>query len=165
MKAVLQRVSHARVTVDSDVAGQIDRGLLVYVGVSVADGPDQAAKLADKVAALRIFEDDAGKMNLSVRDICGRLLVVPNFTLQADARKGRRPAFVNAARPAQAEPLFHAFVAALTALGCSVATGVFGAHMHIDSQADGPVNIILDIPPEGDNEKGPDPAPRGETTD
>jgi len=184
MNAVLQRVSHARVTVHSDVVGQIERGLLVYVGVHVDDGPDQADKLAHKIASLRIFEDEEGKMNLSVRDIGGGLLVVPNFTLQADARKGRRPAFILAARPEQAEPLFHAVVTALAALGCPVATGVFGAHMHIDSQADGPVNIILDIPPasdndneagndsdkantnETDNEKGPHLAPRGsQTTD
>lgn len=164
MKALLQRVSHARVTVDSDVVGQIERGLLVYVGVSVSDRAAHAARLADKVATLRIFEDDAGKMNLSVRDIDARLLVVPNFTLQADARKGRRPAFISAARPDRAEPLFNAFVTGLTALGCTVATGVFGAHMHIDSQADGPVNIILNIPPDPDSEKGPHPAPGGDAT-
>ncbi len=157
MKAVLQRVGHAEVTVDGTVAGDIDHGLLVYVGVAVGDTAAEARALADKIAALRIFTDEADKMNLSVRDVAGGLLVIPNFTLQADARKGRRPAFVNAARPEQAQPLFDAVAARLAALGCSVRTGVFGAHMHIDSRADGPVNIILEIPSagEGESEKGP----------
>lgn len=147
MKAVLQRVGHARVAVGSSVVGLIDAGLLVYVGVAVGDTDDEARKLAEKVAALRIFRDDAGKLNLSVLDVGGGVLVVPNFTLQADASKGRRPAFVNAAPPAHARPLCELFVKCLTELGCRVATGMFGEHMLIDSQADGPVNIILDIPP------------------
>ena len=155
MKAVLQRVRQARVTVDGAVVGRIARGLLVYVGIAVSDTTAEAHALADKLAALRIFTDDADKLNLSVRHVDGGLLVVPNFTLQADARKGRRPAFVNAAPPARAQPLFDAVVARLTDLGCSVQAGRFGAHMLIDSQADGPINIILDIPPRGDSRKGP----------
>ena len=152
MKAVLQRVRHAEVTVDGAVAGRIDSGLLVYVGVAVGDTHAQARAMADKIAALRIFTDPADKMNLSVRDVGAGLLVVPNFTLQADARKGRRPAFVNAARPEQAHPLFDAVAARLGDLGCTVRTGVFGAHMLITSQADGPINILLEIPPVGDGE-------------
>ena len=147
MKAVLQRVRHAEVTVDSTVVGLIDAGLLVYVGAAGGDTPDEARKLAEKIAALRIFEDSDGKLNLSVRDVAGGVLVVPNFTLQADARKGRRPAFTGAARGDQARPLCNALAGFLADLGCQVATGVFGAHMIIDSQADGPVNIILDIKP------------------
>ena len=148
MKAVLQRVRRAEVTVDSAVVGRIDAGLLVYVGVGAGDTVDQARKLAEKVAALRIFKDDAGKLNLSVCDVGGGVLAVPNFTLQADARKGRRPAFVDAARGDQAQPLYDAFVKHLVEFGCRVATGLFGAHMLIDSLADGPVNIILDISPD-----------------
>ena len=147
MKAVLQRVRHAEVTVDSTVVGLIGAGLLVYVGAAVGDTPDEALKLAEKIAALRIFEDSDGKLNLSVRDVAGGVLVVPNFTLQADARKGRRPAFTGAARGDQARPLCQALTGFLAELGCQVATGVFGSHMLIDSQADGPVNIILDIQP------------------
>ena len=155
MKAVLQRVRHARVTVGPDVLGRIDAGLLVYVGVGTGDTPGEARKLAEKVAALRIFKDPAGKLSLSVREVDGGVLVVPNFTLQADARKGRRPAFVNAARPQDAEPLCMLLVTCLAELGCQVATGLFGAHMLVDSQADGPVNIILDIPPADTGEKAP----------
>ena len=147
MKAVLQRVGHARVTVGSSVVGLIDAGLLVYVGVAVGDTDDEARKLAEKIATLRIFKDEAGKLNLSVRDVGGGVLVVPNFTLQADARTGRRPAFVDAAPPDRARPLCKLLVKCLTELGCNVAAGMFGEHMLIDSQADGPVNIILDIPP------------------
>jgi len=118
------------------------------VGVGTGDTPVQARKLAEKVAALRVFTDEADKLNLSVRDVGGGVLAIPSFTLQADARKGRRPAFVDAARPDQAQRLYDAFVKDLAEIGCQVATGVFGAHMHIDSLADGPVNIILDIRPE-----------------
>ena len=148
MKAVLQRVGRAKVTVDSAVVARIDVGLLVYVGVGAGDTVDEARKLAEKVADLRIFKDDAGKLNLSVRDVGSNVLAVPNFTLQADARKGRRPAFVGAARADQAQPLYDAFVKHLIDSGCRVATGVFGADMLIDSLADGPVNIILDIQPD-----------------
>ena len=158
MKAVLQRVRQARVTVDGAVVARIDHGLLVYVGIAVSDTVAEAHALADKLATLRVFTDDADKLNLSVRHVGAGLLVVPNFTLQADARKGRRPAFVNAARPEQAQPLVDAITARLADLGCTVQTGVFGAHMHIDSRADGPVNIILEIPPAGEGESGKGPA-------
>lgn len=145
MRAVIQRVRSASVETNGQVAGQIGPGLLVYVGVSVADTGSLAPKLADKLAHLRIFEDQAGKMNRSVQDIGGGLLVVPNFTLQADARKGRRPAFVDAARPDQAQPIFERLLAELESLGCTVGCGVFGADMTITSIADGPVNIVLDL--------------------
>ena len=147
MRAIVQRVAHAEVEVDSAQVGRIDRGLLVYLGVGVDDGPEDARRLADKVARLRIFADGQGKMNLSVRDVGGGVLAIPNFTLMADARKGRRPAFVAAAGPQQAEPLYEVFLDALRDLGCEAAAGKFRAHMDIRSTADGPVNIILEMPP------------------
>jgi len=144
MKAVLQRVRWAEVQAAGRTVGQIEQGLLVYVGIGADDGPDDAQRLAQKVAALRIFEDDDGKLNRSVQDVRGGVLAIPNFTLMADARKGRRPAFVDAARPEQAKPLYDAFLAALRGAGVPVANGAFGARMLIRSAADGPVNIILD---------------------
>ena len=145
MRAVIQRVREAHVRVDQTVAGQIGAGLLVYVGIGHDDTDASAARLAEKVAYLRIFEDDDGKLNRSALDLGCAVLAVPNFTLLADARKGRRPAFVAAACPARAEPLFDAFVRALRERGVPVETGVFRAHMHITSTADGPVNIVLDL--------------------
>ena len=147
MKALVQRVRSAHVEVDSSVIGRIESGLLVYLGVGLQDGREQAGQLAEKIAGLRIFEDDQGKLNLSVREVGGGVLAVPNFTLMADARKGRRPAFVDAAPPDQAEPIYHAFLEALIEQDCQVAGGRFRAHMIIRSDADGPVNIILEIPP------------------
>ena len=147
MKAVVQRVRSAEVQVDGEVVGRIDRGLLVYVGVGCHDAADDAERLADKVVNLRIFEDDAEKLNRSVQDVRGGVLAIPNFTLLADARKGRRPSFVGAAAPEAAAPVFQAFVAALKRSGCPVAAGVFGATMLIRSDADGPVNILLEMPP------------------
>lgn len=149
MKAVVQRVLSAAVDVDGQVIGAIGRGLLVYVGVAVGDQAHQAAKLADKVAGLRIFEDGEGKLNLSLQDVQGGVLAIPNFTLLADARKGRRPAFVDAASGDLARPLFDAFVQALRSSGMAVAQGRFGATMKIASEAIGPVNILLDLPPSG----------------
>ncbi len=146
MRALIQRVLSAEVSVGGEPVGRIDHGLLVYVGVGVDDTAADAAKLAGKVAHVRIFEDADEKMNLSVSDVGGALLVVPNFTLMADARKGRRPAFVAAARGAEAEALFDAFVDQLRRLGCTVATGSFGDDMLIRSDADGPVNVLIDIP-------------------
>ena len=146
MRAVIQRVARAEVEVDGRPVGRIEKGLLVYVGIAPQDGQDHVRKLAEKIAHLRIFQDDQDKLNLSVRDVAGGVLAVPNFTLMADARKGRRPAFVGAARPEQASPLFDALLAALKALGLTVAAGVFGAHMTIRSDAEGPVNILLDVP-------------------
>ncbi len=144
MRAILQRVSWARVIVDDGLAGQCRTGLLVYVGVFVGDEAADAEKLADKIAGLRIFEDEYGKLNHNVRDVRGDILGIPNFTLAADTRKGRRPSFDSAARPDEARELFEVFVAALKALGCRVETGRFGAHMTIESEANGPVNVILD---------------------
>ncbi|MBS3820906.1 MAG: D-tyrosyl-tRNA(Tyr) deacylase [Planctomycetes bacterium] len=146
MRAVLQRVAEASVEVDGRVVGQIGPGLLVYVGVAAGETHAEAVALARKVAGLRIFDDPDGKLNLSVQDAGGAILVVPNFTLQADTRKGRRPSFVNAAPGQQAEWLTRAFVDALVAEGAEVARGVFGADMTIRSVARGPVNVVVDIP-------------------
>jgi D-tyrosyl-tRNA(Tyr) deacylase len=146
MRVLVQRVRSAEVQVEGKPVGRIERGLLVYLGVAEGDGPDRARWLAEKVADMRIFEDRSEKMNLSVRDVRGGVLAVPSFTLLADARKGRRPTFDAAARPETARPLFDAFTAALEAAGLPVARGVFGASMRITSDADGPVNIILDAP-------------------
>lgn len=147
MRAVLQRVTAARVVVDGATVGEVARGWLALVGVAPTDTPAAAAWLADKVANLRCFEDADGKMNLSVQDVGGAVLAVSNFTLYADASKGRRPSFVGAARPEQAEPLYEAFVNGLKALGVPVACGVFGADMQVELTNDGPVTLILDTPP------------------
>jgi D-tyrosyl-tRNA(Tyr) deacylase len=140
-------VSAARVVVAGQTVGEIARGWLALVGVSPADTPASAEWLAEKVANLRCFPDADGKMNLSVQDVGGAVLAVSNFTLYADAAKGRRPSFVNAARPEQAEPLYEAFVNGLRAVGVPVACGVFGADMQVDLTNDGPVTLILDTPP------------------
>jgi len=144
MRAVVQRVNWARVTVDDGLAGRCRTGLLIYVGMFTGDEVSDVEKLADKIAGLRIFEDEYGKMNHNVRDVRGDILGIPNFTLAADTRKGRRPSFDPAARPAKARELFEAFVAALKDRGCQVETGRFGAHMTIESEADGPVNVVPD---------------------
>ncbi len=146
MRAVVQRVAWAEVEVDGRVVGRIGKGLLVYVGVGVDDGPAEADWLAGKLAGLRIFTDREGKLNLSVKEVGGAVLAISNFTLLADARKGRRPTFAAAAAAEQAEPVHEAFLAALRRQGVDVQTGVFGAKMAIRSQADGPVNIIVDSP-------------------
>ena len=147
MRAVVQRVASAEVAVDGDVVARIGHGLLVYVGVAVGDTDPDARRLADKIAHLRIFPDENDKLNQSVQDVRGGVLAVPNFTLLGDARKGRRPAFVDAARPEVAQPLHEAFIAELRRIGCTVAAGVFGAHMVIRSVADGPVNLLVEMPP------------------
>ena len=139
MRAVVQRVSSASVTCDGEQVAAIDRGLLVLLGVRAGDGEAEADKVAAKLAALRVFEDDDGKMNLSVRDVGGDLLVVSNFTLYGDARKGNRPSFVDAARPEQAEPLVERVRAKLGAEG-----GRFGARMVVELVNDGPVTIVID---------------------
>lgn len=150
MRALIQRVHSASVEVEGQVIGRIDHGLLVYLGVGLEDGQADANYLAEKVAHLRIFQDDAGKMNLSVGDTHGSVLVVPNFTLMADARKGRRPAFVGAAGPDVAIPLYERFIAAIASAGLPVERGRFGASMKVHSEAAGPVNIVLDsLPPGG----------------
>jgi len=145
MRLVLQRVSCARVTVEGTVVGQIGRGLLILLGVAPHDTDEDGLWLAQKVVALRIFEDEAGKMNLSVRDIGGEILVVSQFTLFASTRKGTRPSFNDAAPPEIAIPLYEKFVdAAQAALGKPVATGRFGAMMHVELANDGPVTLVID---------------------
>ncbi|MBN1243942.1 MAG: D-tyrosyl-tRNA(Tyr) deacylase [Spirochaetales bacterium] len=144
MRAVVQRVSDASVTVDDRLVGSIERGLLVYVGAGKNDASDDAEWLARKVANLRVFEDEAGLMNRSVLDEGGRVLAVSQFTLFADARKGRRPSYSDAASPEIAKPLFDGFVAALGEIGLRVATGEFGASMRVAYVNEGPVTILLD---------------------
>ncbi|HVA93738.1 MAG TPA: D-aminoacyl-tRNA deacylase [Candidatus Dormibacteraeota bacterium] len=144
MRAVVQRVARARVAVDARITGAIRDGVLVFLGVGRADNPEAAGYLAEKIANLRIFPDDAGKMNRSLLDRGGAALVVSQFTLYADTRGGRRPSYVNAAPPEQAIPLYEEFVRALRALGVSVETGVFQAHMEVELVNDGPVTILLD---------------------
>lgn len=144
MRALVQRVTHAEVTVEGETTGRIEAGLLVLLGVTHDDTPDQASFLARKVSKLRIFNDEAGKMNLSVRDIGGRVLVVSQFTLYADVRRGNRPSYTHAAAPEHAEALYERFMAALGQEGLRVASGRFGAHMKIDLLNDGPVTLWLD---------------------
>ncbi len=146
MRALVQRVAWAEVEVDGAVLGRVGQGLLVYVGAAPDDTPADADWLAEKVAGLRIFVDAEDRLNLALADVGGGVLVVSNFTLLADARKGRRPSFVAAAPGPVAEPLTERFAATLRGLGLPVATGRFGAHMHVRSQADGPVNVIIDTP-------------------
>jgi D-tyrosyl-tRNA(Tyr) deacylase len=144
MRVVLQRVSRARVTVDGRVTGEIGRGLLLLAGFTDGDNDDTLAWMADKVVELRIFPDDEGKMNRSVRDVAGGLLVVSQFTLYGDARKGRRPSFIDAARPEVAIPLYERFVDLLRATGLPVGTGEFGAMMDVELLNEGPVTLILE---------------------
>ena len=144
MRAVVQRVKQASVTVDARQVGAIGPGLLVFLGVGREDGDEDVRYLADKCAGLRIFEDEAGKMNLSVSDVRGEALVVSQFTLFGDARKGKRPSFIAAARPEKAVPLYEAFVRRLRDRGVPVATGEFQAMMDIALVNDGPVTILLD---------------------
>jgi D-tyrosyl-tRNA(Tyr) deacylase len=144
MRAVLQRVSSARVVIAGETVGEVGRGWLVLLGVAHADTPAEAAKLADKVTNLRAVVDADGKMNRSVQDVGGGVLVVSNFTLYADCRKGRRPSFIAAARPEQAAPLCRAFADGLRALGVPVAEGRFGADRQVELVNDGPVTLVLD---------------------
>ena len=144
MRAVVQRVSKASVEVDQETIGQIGPGLLVLLGVSEDDGPEQAFWLADKIAALRIFSDSEEKLNLSLLDTGGQVLVVSQFTLWGDCRKGNRPSFVRAAAGDMAEPLYQAFVKRLTEKGIFVATGSFGAMMQVHLTNQGPVTLLVD---------------------
>jgi D-tyrosyl-tRNA(Tyr) deacylase len=146
MRAVLQRVRQARVVVGAEIIGEIQQGLLILLGIHQTDSPAQAKWLAEKVAGLRIFQDVDGKMNVSVEDVKGAILVVSQFTLYGDCQKGRRPSFIAAAPPDKAEPLYQTFVDSLRALGIPVATGRFGADMQVELVNDGPVTIIVDTP-------------------
>jgi D-tyrosyl-tRNA(Tyr) deacylase len=144
MRAVIQRVTEASVTMDGEVVGQIAHGLLVLLGVGVDDTEDDAAHLSKKIAQLRIFNDADGKFNLSLEDVAGAVLLVSQFTLYGDARKGNRPSFIEAARPEQAIPLYESVAARLRARNIPVETGRFGAHMHVRLLNDGPVTLLLD---------------------
>jgi D-tyrosyl-tRNA(Tyr) deacylase len=144
MRAVIQRVGRASVTIDGAVVGQIGRGLLVLLGVEQDDTDADVRQLADRTAQLRIFDDADGKMNLSLAEVSGAMLVVSQFTLLGDCRKGRRPSFVDAAPPELAEQLYEAFVAAVAGQGIPVATGRFRAMMQVELVNDGPVTLLLD---------------------
>jgi len=144
MRAVVQRVSRARVTVAGRVFGEITAGLMILLGVGREDTQPVAASMAEKIANLRIFEDDQGKMNRSLLDVHGAALVVSQFTLYGDARGQRRPSFISAALPEQASALYEHFNAALRALGISVATGIFQTTMSVELVNEGPVTILLD---------------------
>jgi D-aminoacyl-tRNA deacylase len=143
MRAVICRVDRASVCVEDQVVGRIDRGLLVYIGVITGDTADDAAWLVEKLLSIRLFSDDAGKMNLSVADVGGGLLLIPNFTLAGRTRKGTRPSFSDAAASQLAAALFQAVADACSAR-VPTATGVFGAHMLVDSACNGPVTVTLD---------------------
>ncbi len=145
MKFVAQRVTGATLTVDGRLVSSIGRGLVVYFGVKVGDDLSQAQKCAQKIAALRVFEDSEGKMNLSVKDVKGEVLFVSQFTLYGDARKGNRPSFIEAERPERAQPLYEETAKLLEKEGVPVKTGIFGADMKIAQQNDGPVTVLYEI--------------------
>jgi D-tyrosyl-tRNA(Tyr) deacylase len=144
MRALIQRVSEAIVTVDNAEIGKIPRGLLIFLGITHSDTPADAALLADKISHLRIFENEKSQFDRSLLDVKGQALVVSQFTLYADTQKGRRPSFIDAARPEIAEPLCNQFVEALQAQGIDTHTGQFQAHMMVTLINDGPVTIMLD---------------------
>ncbi len=144
MKVLIQRVSEASVAVEGKVTGAIGRGFVVLVGVTHGDSQEEAAWLANKVAGLRIFEDEEGKMNLALGDVGGSVLVISQFTLYGDASKGRRPSWSAAARPEEAEPLVDYFVEQLRREGLTVETGVFGAYMDVEIHNDGPVTLMIE---------------------
>jgi D-aminoacyl-tRNA deacylase len=144
VRAVVQRVSRARVVVAAEVAGEIGHGLCILLGIARGDGRDVAARLATRVASLRIFENEAGRFDFGVRDVRGAALVVSQFTLVADTSKGHRPSFSDAAGPEEAEPLYEAFCEELRRAGVPVATGIFGARMDVELVNAGPVTVVLD---------------------
>lgn len=152
MKAVLQRCKAARVEVDGKVVGQISQGLTIFLGVASGDDESCAAKLASKVLGLRIFDDADGKFNFSVKDVGGEVLVVSNFTLCGDARKGTRPSFSSAAPPDLANALYERFVTLIRESGVKVATGIFAATMQVHVENDGPVTMILEVNPQNQSE-------------
>ena len=144
MRAVIQRVARAEVRVEGAVVGSVGKGLLVLLGVAQEDGEESARFLADKIAALRVFQDPDGKMNLALAEVGGGVLVVSQFTLLADLRKGNRPSFTGAAPPDRAHALYERFCALLREKGLPVATGTFRAHMDVELVNDGPVTVLLD---------------------
>lgn len=144
MKVVLQRVSHASCTIDGKLHGSIQTGFLALVGITQSDNEEIVKKIAKKCFELRVFEDENGKMNKSLMDVNGDILSISQFTLYADCKKGRRPSFVNAARPEQANPLYELFNEELRTYGFKVPTGIFGADMKIELLNDGPITIVLD---------------------
>jgi D-tyrosyl-tRNA(Tyr) deacylase len=144
MRLVLQRVSHAKVTVENQITGQIERGFLVLVGFTTGDTRAECELFAEKLINLRVFEDEAGKMNLSLQDICGSVLAVSQFTLYADMKKGRRPSFIDAMSPEPANALYETFCQILRDKKIKVAKGVFGAHMEVELLNNGPVTLWLD---------------------
>jgi D-aminoacyl-tRNA deacylase len=144
LRVLLQRVSRAEVRAEGRIAGEIAGGFLLFVGFRGADGSDQVAWMAEKIPTLRLFPDEAGKMNRSLEEVGGAVLVVSQFTLYGDARKGRRPSFVDAAEPDHAIPLYEELVAKLRAAGLKVETGIFGAKMEVELVNDGPVTLLLE---------------------
>ena len=144
MRALIQRVSQASVTVEGQTVGQIEQGFLILLGITHVDGEAEAAYLARKIAGLRLFEDADGKLNLGLQEVGGAALAVSQFTLYADTRKGRRPSFIDAARPEQAQPLYERFCTLLRAEGVPVQQGIFQAHMQVTLVNDGPVTLWLD---------------------
>ena len=146
MRAVVQRVARASVSVDGELKGKIGGGLLVLLAAAHGDGADQVKWMAEKITGLRIFSDDQGKMNLSLKQVEGHMLIVSQFTLYGDCRKGKRPSFAGSARPEEAEKLYDDFVEAVQNHGVPVQTGVFGAMMDVELVNDGPVTLIVDSP-------------------
>jgi D-aminoacyl-tRNA deacylase len=144
LRIVIQRVSMAKVTVENSILGEIQKGLLILVGITTGDTDEKAAWLAEKAASLRIFPDSNGKMNLDVVEAKGEILVVSQFTLYGDCSKGRRPSFINAARPEIAEPLYEHFIQKLKLLGIRTHTGKFGVDMKVELVNDGPVTLVVD---------------------
>lgn len=144
MRALIQRVSAGKVSIDNRAIAEIEHGLVILLGIGHGDGEEQAVYLAEKIANMRIFEDEAGKTNLSVLDVGGEAIVISQFTLYADTRKGRRPSFIYAANPEVAAPLVERFAERLRGHGVSTQTGQFGAHMLVEIHNDGPVTIWLD---------------------
>jgi len=148
MKVLLQRVSEAAVSIDGEVSGSISRGLLTLVSFGKSDTEDDLEWMSRKITGLRIFPDSSNRMNLSVNDVCGEILIVSQFTLHADSRKGKRPSFVDAALPENAELLYNLFVEIVSHSGLKIQTGIFGAMMQISLTNDGPVTIMIDSPSE-----------------